>query len=172
MAASYTLDVPHRNPPAEVQVTMTKRWLFLAVMLSSAACIAAGHAADRDLTAEVRNAERSFAKTMADRDLKAFGTYIADEGVFFGGKGPLRGRAAVVESWKRFFVDKEAPFSWEPETVEVLSSGHLGLTSGPVHDPKGNLIGTFSTIWRLEPDGKWRVVFDKGCPVCEPEKKP
>jgi ketosteroid isomerase-like protein len=149
---------------------MTKRLLFPAVALLLSASFGAARAADRDLTAEVRNAERAFAKTMADRDLKAFGAYIADEGVFFGGKGPLRGRAVVVESWKRFFVDKEAPFSWEPETVEVLPSGNLGLTSGPVHDPKGNLIGTFSTIWRLEADGKWRVVFDKGCPVCEPEK--
>jgi ketosteroid isomerase-like protein len=149
---------------------MTKLLLFPAVALLLSTSFVAAWAADRDLTAEVRNSERAFAKTMADRDLKAFGAYIADEGVFFGGKGPLRGRAAVVESWKRFFVDKEAPFSWEPETVEVLPSGNLGLTSGPVHDPKGNLIGTFSTIWRLEPDGKWRVVFDKGCPVCEPEK--
>ena len=153
-------------------MTMTKQVLFSAMAVLCAASFGSAVAADRDLTAEVRNAERAFAKTMADRDLKAFGTYVAEEGVFFGGKGPLRGRAAVVESWKRFFVEKEAPFSWEPETVEVLASGNLGLTSGPVHDPKGNLIGTFSTIWRLEPDGKWRVVFDKGCPVCEPEKKP
>jgi ketosteroid isomerase-like protein len=152
---------------------MTKRIMtLLAVAVLCAASFGPANAADRDLTSEVRNAERSFAKTMADRDLKAFGTYIADEGVFFGAKGPLRGRTAVVESWKRFFVEKEAPFSWEPETVEVLASGNLGLTSGPVHDPDGKLIGTFSTIWRLEPDGKWRVVFDKGCPVCEPEKKP
>ena len=77
---------------------------------------------------------------------------------------------AVVESWKRFFDGKEAPFCWEPETVEVLGSGSLALSSGPVHDPEGKQIGTFSTIWRLEPDGHWRVVFDKGCPVCEPEK--
>jgi ketosteroid isomerase-like protein len=54
----------------------------------------------------------------------------------------------------------------------VLGSGSLALTSGPVHDPEGKLIGTFTTIWRHEADGRWRVVFDKGCPVCEPEKKP
>jgi ketosteroid isomerase-like protein len=135
-------------------------------------CAGPAFAADRDRAAEVRAAERAFAKTMADRDLKAFSGYVAKEGVFFGGKGPLRGREAVVDAWKRFFEGKDAPFSWEPETVEVLESGSLGLTSGPVHDPEGKLIGTFTTLWRLEPDGKWRVVFDKGCPVCEPEKKP
>lgn len=138
----------------------------LAVLVVAFTAGEAG-AAERDRREEVRSSERAFAKTMADRDFKAFGTYIAKEGIFFGGKGPLRGRDAVVEAWKAFFEEKEAPFSWEPETVEVLDSGSLALTSGPVHDPQGKLIGTFSTIWRLEKDRKWRVVFDKGCPVCQ-----
>ena len=129
-------------------------------------------AAERDRAAEVRAAERAFAKTMADRDHKAFASHIAKEGIFFGQKGALRGRDVVAEAWKKFFEEKEAPFSWEPETAVVLDSGTLALTSGPVRDPKGVLIGTFMTIWRLESDGAWRVVFDKGCPVCEPEKKP
>lgn len=133
-------------------------------VLLSAASVAA---APRDRAAEVRAAETAFAKTMADRDLKAFEGYVSKEGVFFGAKGPLRGRAAIVERWKQFFDGPDAPFSWGPETVEVLASGKLALTSGPVHDPKGALIGTFNSIWRLESDGKWRVVFDKGCPVCE-----
>jgi ketosteroid isomerase-like protein len=129
-------------------------------------------AADRDLTADVRAAERAFAKTMADRDLASFTAHVASDGVFFGRKGALRGRDAVVASWKPLFEGKEAPFSWEPETVEVLDSGTLALTSGPVRNPAGTLIGTFTSIWRLEPDGRWRVIFDKGCDVCEPEKKP
>lgn len=150
-----------------------KRSTVLATLFLLALAPQAGHAASakRDLATEVRDSERAFAKTMADRDLKSFGGYVAEEGVFFGGKGPLRGRTAVVEAWTRFFEGKDAPFSWEPETVEVLPSGTLALTSGPVRDPKGTLIGTFSTIWRLEKDGKWRVVFDKGCEVCAPETK-
>jgi ketosteroid isomerase-like protein len=143
-----------------------------AATAAPAATAATAATAEHDLAADVRAAERAFAKTMADRDLKAFADYVAEEGVFFGRTGPLRGRAAVVESWKRFFVEKAAPFSWEPETVEVLGSGSLALSSGPVHDPDGALIGTFSTIWRHEADGRWRVVFDKGCPVCDSGKKP
>ena len=45
----------------------------------------------------------------------------------------------------------------------MLDSGTLALTSGPVFDPQGKQIGMFNSIWRLEPDGRWRVVFDKGC---------
>jgi ketosteroid isomerase-like protein len=101
---------------------------------------------------------------MAQRDLAAFGSHVADEALFFGRRGPLRGKTAVVEAWKSFFEGPTAPFSWEPETAEVLDSGTLGITSGPVYDPQGKRVGTFNSIWRREADGRWRVIFDKGCP--------
>ncbi len=125
-----------------------------------------GAASTAELAAQVRAAETAFAKTMADRDHAAFAGFIADEAVFFGA-GVLRGKAAVVEGWKPLYADKAAPFSWRPEEVEVLDSGKLAISSGPVLGPDGKRSGTFNSIWRLEPDGKWRVIFDKGCPPCD-----
>jgi ketosteroid isomerase-like protein len=122
-----------------------------------------------DLQEQLRAAEMAFAKTMADRDHAAFATFIADEAIFFGRDGEIRGRAAVVDSWKSLFEGKDAPFSWRPETVSVLDSGTLGLSSGPVFNPEGKQTGTFQSIWRRTTDGRWEVVFDKGCPYC-PEK--
>jgi ketosteroid isomerase-like protein len=116
---------------------------------------------------EVRAAETAFAKSMADRNLTAFTALLADDTVFWGGKGVNRGKAAVAADWKRFFDGPTAPFSWAPAEVEVLSSGTLGYTSGPVFDPKGNRIGTFNSVWQRQGDGSWKVVFDKGCPPCE-----
>jgi ketosteroid isomerase-like protein len=144
-----------------------RRWAIGVADVLQVSCAGAAWAAHRDLAAEVKSSERAFAKTMADRDLKAFGTYIAEEGIFFNNDGALRGRRAVVKYWERFFHGKVAPFSWEPETVEVLPSGKLALTSGDVKDEMGRVFGTFTTVWRQEKDGKWRVVFDKGCQVCE-----
>ena len=117
------------------------------------------------LASQVRESERAFAATMAARDLRAFGTFVSDEALFYG-RTVLRGREAVVAGWTRFFEGAAAPFSWEPATVEVLDSGTLALSSGPVHDPTGRQIGTFNSIWRRESDGRWRVVFDKGCEAC------
>jgi ketosteroid isomerase-like protein len=117
-----------------------------------------------ELAQQVREAERAFAHSMAQRDLAAFGSHVADEALFFGRRGPLRGKTAVVEAWKSLFEGPTAPFSWEPETAEVLDSGTLGITSGPVYDPQGKRVGTFNSIWRREADGRWRVIFDKGCP--------
>jgi ketosteroid isomerase-like protein len=124
------------------------------------------------LTRQVFVAESSFAATMASRDSVAFARFIAPDAVFFGEKAVLRGKPAVVEGWSRFFAGRDAPFSWRPEKVEVLDSGSLALSTGPVHDPEGRQIGTFSSIWRRESDGSWRVVFDKGCPVCNCERGP
>lgn len=125
---------------------------------------AAPQAPDRAvLTQQVADTERAFAKTMADRDAKAFATFIAEETVFFNAKGPVRGKAAVVADWQRFFVGPEAPFAWAPQDVEVLPSGTLALTSGPVYAPDGKVMASFTSIWRLEAPGVWRIIFDKGC---------
>jgi ketosteroid isomerase-like protein len=112
---------------------------------------------------EVRAREMAFAKTMADRDGGAFASFVSVEAVFVG-RATLRGRQQVADGWKRFFEGAQPPFSWRPETVEALDSGTLALTSGPVLDPEGKQIGTFNSVWRRESDGRWRVIFDKGCP--------
>jgi ketosteroid isomerase-like protein len=114
---------------------------------------------------QVFAAERAFAKSMADRDLPAFSTSIADEAIFFTRAAPLHGKSEVVASWSRFFEGARAPFSWEPDRVEVLpSSGTLALSTGLVRDSDGKVIGRFNSVWRQEAPGVWRVVFDKGGP--------
>lgn len=120
-----------------------------------------------DLLQQVADTERAFAKTMADRDHAAFASFLAEETIFFSGPKPLHGKAEVAAFWKKFYEKPEAPFSWRPETVEVLDSGNLALTSGPVFDPSGKKFATFTSIWRQEAPGVWRIVFDKGNPECD-----
>ena len=98
---------------------------------------------------------------MTDRDHKAFNAFLSDEANFFSEPELLRGKQQVADWWKRYYEEPDAPFSWEPEHVEVLDSGTLALSIGPVRDPEGNLIGTFTSVWRLDAPGTWRVIFDK-----------
>ncbi|OWQ86357.1 hypothetical protein CDN99_20365 [Roseateles aquatilis] len=114
----------------------------------------------------VRDAELAFAATMATRDFKAFGEFVAEDAVFISGNKPLRGRTAVLAEWKRFFDGPEAPFEWAPDLVEVLPDGKLGYSTGPVR-VKGKLVARFASTWRREADGRWRVVFDNGSDVCD-----
>jgi ketosteroid isomerase-like protein len=114
--------------------------------------------------------ERAFAQTMANRDLKAFSEFLSEEAIFFTGtKEPLRGKQQVMLAWASYFKDSNAPFSWEPDQVEVLTSGKLALSTGPVRDATGKIIVRFNSIWRLENSNKgqnkWRIVFDKGSPL-------
>lgn len=119
----------------------------------------------QDLQERVRATERAFAKTMADRDHDAFTSFLSDETIFFNGPTPIRGKETVAAAWKPFFDGPQAPFSWEPEVVQVLDSGTLAISFGPVRNPEGATVGTFNSVWRLDPDGQWRIIFDKGCPA-------
>ena len=119
------------------------------------------------LKQQVENTERAFAQTMADRDFEAFTSFLSPEAIFFSGEQALRGKDVVAEKWNPYFEAPEAPFSWAPKTVEVLDSGTLALSSGPVYDPQGVCVGTFSSIWRREASGDWKIVFDKGSSSCD-----
>ncbi len=118
------------------------------------------------LRLDVLETERRFARSMAERDFDAFTGYLAEEAVFFSGETPLRGRAQVAAAWRGYFDGPDAPFSWEPETVVVLESGTLALSTGPVFDEEGIVVATFTSIWRREAVGTWRIVFDRGCSAC------
>jgi ketosteroid isomerase-like protein len=116
---------------------------------------------------QVRRAETAFARTMADRDHAAFVSFLAEEAVFIGRNRVLRGAKEVAAGWKALYDSPQAPFSWEPNQIQVLDSGTLAISSGPVRDSSGKRIGTFNSIWRREPDGRWKIVIDHGCPPCD-----
>jgi ketosteroid isomerase-like protein len=117
------------------------------------------------LRAEVTAVETAFADTMARRDFEAFAGFVADDAIFMSGGNPLRGKAAVLARWKGFFEGEHAPFSWKPDYVEVLASGDLAQSNGPVFAPDGKLVARFYSTWRKRPDGRWEIVFDNGYSV-------
>ena len=119
------------------------------------------------LRQQVEDTERAFASTMSERDHDAFTSFLSDETIFFSGETPLRGKQQVADAWKPYFQEPGAPFSWEPQTVVVLDSGTLALSTGPVRDPDGKQVATFNSIWRPDPDGTWQIIFDKGSSFCE-----
>ncbi|MCG2584594.1 DUF4440 domain-containing protein [Massilia sp. TS11] len=137
----------------------------MSLLLAGATLAAQAAPSKAELTQQVADTERAFAATMAKRDFEGFKRFLSDEAVFFSGGQPLRGKDAVAAAWKKMYEEKEAPFSWEPKEVEVLDSGTLGFSSGPVYSPTGRIQSKFSSIWRLESDGKWRIIFDHGWPV-------
>lgn len=142
---------------------------FITTVLLGAALLAGCATPPRgDHQAELRAAETAFARSMADRDFAAFAGFIADDAVFVNGGQPLRGKAAILAHWKRFFEPAAAPFSWAPEVAEVVpSAGPLGYTEGPVKSPAGATFARFHSTWQRGANGRWLVVFDNGQRVCD-----
>jgi ketosteroid isomerase-like protein len=54
---------------------------------------------------------------------------------------------------------------WKPLRADVSNSGDLGYTwgvaeAGPTKEGPFKPYGIYATIWKRQPDGKWRFVFD------------
>jgi ketosteroid isomerase-like protein len=152
---------------------MRLQWisLFCVGLLSLTVAASTQRMSNAELKKQVADTERAFAATMKARDHAAFTSFLSQDAVFFGEKGQvLRGKQAVATQWKGSYIEPEPPFSWEPDEVEVVGSGTLAYSRGPVYDVKGKLIGRFNSIWRLEAPNTWKIVFDRGEPVCDREK--
>ena len=124
------------------------------------------------IVADVKAAETAFAKTMADRRLDLFTDFVAEDAVFVGATTNI-GRANVVQTWSPFFKAAQAPFSWAPDAVAVAADGRTAVSTGLARAPDGKVISRFTSIWRKDADGHWRVIADQGVDACAcaPDKK-
>ena len=121
-----------------------------------------------DLVDEVRCREIGFSQAAENRDADAFASFI-DADARFVGNSVIKGPQAIAEAWASFFAEDGPAIKWRPQFVEVLDDGALALTRGPyrmiARDAEDNLVegwGTFNSVWRLQEDGSWKVVFDAG----------
>ncbi|MEP6802046.1 MAG: nuclear transport factor 2 family protein [Acidobacteriota bacterium] len=127
-----------------------------------AAAPGTAHAAD-----QVREAETAFARAFTDRDQARFFSFVAEDATFLSPKKTMSGKAQVMQTWTQFFGGREAPFRWQPERVVINGAGDIALSTGPVFDAAGRHTGDFSSVWRKQKDGMWKVIFDgPGAPVC------
>ena len=141
-------------------IGMRKLIVFGLAVLSAAAWA--------DVADDVRCAEIGFSISIEEKDIDRFRSFI-DADARFIGRDLLRGPAAIAEAWAVFTTDDGPSIKWRPRFVEVLEDGRLALTRGPYRmitvDDAGKQTehwGTFNSVWRRQPDGGWKVVFDAG----------
>jgi ketosteroid isomerase-like protein len=118
---------------------------------------------------EIVETEMEFAKMAQNEGIqKAFLTYAADDAVLMRNNILIIGKESLKESFdNRKSESGKASLTWEPDFVDVSASGDLGYTYGKyiysVVDSVGNVqldSGIFHTVWKRQPDGKWRFVWD------------
>ncbi len=112
-------------------------------------------------------AERAFAARAGEVGwIPAFREYTAPDGQLVGQAGLLSApeRMAALED------DGERNLYWAPVYAGIARSGDFGFTTGPVSfDAARTPAIQYFTVWRRQPDGSWRWIFDGGPgPVAEP----
>ena len=124
-----------------------------------------------DLADIVRCQEIAFSRSVEAQDLTGF-KFLIDDDARFVSNAVIKGPDAIAEAWGVFFTDQGPKIKWRPQFVEVLEDGKLALTRGPYRmvtkDEDGNEAahwGTFNSVWRIQADGSWKVVFDAGSPA-------
>lgn len=116
---------------------------------------------------EILEAEKTFSEMAAkDGVPAAFLAYAADEAVLNRNDQLIQGKSAI----KAFFAKstlRDVTLAWKPDFVDASSSGDMGYTWGKYQfsavDTAGNPIkseGLFHTVWKKQPDGKWKFVYD------------
>jgi len=149
-----------------------KRIAAVAGLLFLIAAVRAAQPTDLEaVKREIRIADLELAKAVADRSLQTFVSMVDDDAVFFG-RSISRGREAVSKAWLPFFTDGSLFLKWHPAQVEVSSSGDLGYSIGEYErigkDASGrpeSATGSYVSIWRRQPNGKWKIVLDIGTPA-------
>jgi ketosteroid isomerase-like protein len=110
--------------------------------------------------------ETDFARAVAEHGHDAFVSYFAEDGVELENGG---GITTKDEMRKAGPWPPDMSLAWTPVKADMAASGDLGYTYGNyilrAKDKDGKLVthhGKYTSIWKKQKDGSWKVVVDMG----------
>lgn len=118
---------------------------------------------ERAVTAQpVIAAERAFAADAAERGwVAAFRRAAAADAITLS-PDPVNAQ----ENLARIEGDGETTLDWRPAFAGIARSGDFGFTTGPYQfRGRDGIVGHYFTVWRRQPDGGWKWIFDTGTGV-------
>lgn len=107
-----------------------------------------------------------FSQAVAKGGGKAFADWFADDAVTLSnGRPAVLGRASIARDAQWQPADYQ--LAWIPEGAQMGPSADMGFTwghyEGRSRDKAGQPVvtsGRYITIWKKQPDGKWKVAMD------------
>ena len=114
----------------------------------------------------LRQLEADFVTDVAKHGHAAFLSYFAEDGVELVDGGGIDSKDAMRKQppWP-----DGTTLTWTPVKAEMSASGDLGYTYGnyvyTAKNKEGKLVanyGKYTSIWKKQKDGQWKVVVDMG----------
>jgi ketosteroid isomerase-like protein len=117
----------------------------------------------------LKQLEGEFMKAAADKGSQGYMSYYADNSVEVpNGAALIEGKVNIAKGMG-FLDDKNNQLIWTPVGADISSSGDLGYTYGNYEfhskdkDGKPSIdYGKYTSIWKRQADGSWKVVLDMG----------
>jgi len=117
-----------------------------------------------DALNSMQQTDADFSDTSKKKGFKAaFLEYIDEDGALLRpNRMPIVGADAV--EYLSAINDSSVQLTWEPLGGDVAKTGDMGYTYGTylMKDSASESRGTYVTIWRKTPEGKWKFVLDSG----------
>jgi uncharacterized protein (TIGR02246 family) len=115
----------------------------------------------------IREADSAWSAAAEARDLDRYLSYFAPDASSFRPNAPIAtGLEAIRKAWVQPFA-AAGYVSWKTAKVEVSRAGDLGYAFGAYQsmskDVKGEPLahrGKYLSVWKKQPDGKWKAVAD------------
>jgi len=129
-----------------------------------------------DTAGTLRQLEAEFMKATAERGSAGYLSYYADDAVEVpNGAAIIQGKANIAKTMS-FLDQKDNRLMWVPVGADISASGDLGYTYGTYEfrskDKDGKPVvehGKYTSIWKKQKDGSWKVVLDMGNASPSPE---
>ncbi len=127
-------------------------------------------AASEKATADtLKQLEGEFMKAASEKGSAGYMSYYADDAVEVPNGAPLiQGRIDIAKGMG-FLDDKNNQLIWTPVGADISASGDLGYTYGNFEfhskNKEGQAVveyGKYTSVWKLQKDGSWKVVLDMG----------
>ena len=124
----------------------------------------------------LKQLEGEFMKAAAERGSQGYMSYYSEDAVELPNGAPaIPGKASIAKGMG-FLDDKNNRLTWTPVGADISASGDLGYTYGTYEfrskDKEGKPIveyGKYTSIWKLQKDGTWKVVLDMGNATAQPK---
>jgi ketosteroid isomerase-like protein len=114
--------------------------------------------------------DRDFDKATAEKGVEGWVAYFAPNGSMLGDTSkPTTGPAEIRAEMEPVFKDSTFTLRWQPIKAGMMIPGVIGYTVGKWERIRKNKdskwmksTGTYSTTWKKQPDGSWKIVLDSG----------